>query len=341
MRDFCTLVLAAALIAGTAIAQTSQTGEPTARDSVLRIGVRSDARPFSYRSERNFDVLTAATPGPLANRKYTGFMIKICDAVLTDMLVNPAGEGGRFTNRDLRIVDVDELVMKNPEKSRFEYFGEEFDILCDPATITNDRRSGLILSPPLFLSGISFIDLPELPKPRQDGCPSLPLVGLVGNTTAAQTGIRAVLEADELPRYNALLVDYLNDGKTNCAKEEIEYEAVRIFASHSEAAEAFCDREYYYYLGDHEIITANARLIPGCDFEHSGRTFTTDRYAIFGQIDYQNTERALHVARFFEILSQKVPFSPSILDTAFSDTFIGTEKSRALELFFWSVRGSK
>ncbi len=321
---------------------------------ILRIGVRSDARPFSYRSQGNFDVLTAATPGPLAQDKYTGFIVKICDAVLTELLANPRNPGAevaeegaavddaiRLDRDNIEIVNVDRLIARDKERSRFDYFGSEFDILCDPSTITNERRSGLILSPPLFLSGISFIDLHGLPKPRGDGCPSLPLIGLVGNTTAANSGIRAILKAKELPRYRDLLIDWLDDGENQCAKGREGYKAVRILTSHNAAAKAFCNREFHYYLGDQEIIINSARQIPGCDFDQAARTFTTDRYAIFGKIDYADADRALWVTRFFEVLSQKVPFSPSILDTAFSDTFIGTEKSRALELFFWSIRGPK
>ena len=321
-------------------------------DILLRIGVRSDARPFSYRSQGNFDVLTAATPGPLANGKYTGFIVKICDAVLTDLLANPRDPGSevaengtegdetvRLERENIKIVDVDRLIARDKDKSRFDYFGTEFDILCDPSTITNERRSGLILSPPLFLSGISFIDLHSLPKPRPEGCPKRPLIGLVGNTTAANSGIRAILEANELPRYRKLLIDWLDDGENQCAQGQEGYKAVRILTSHTAAAKAFCNREFHYYLGDQEIIIHSARQIPGCEFDQAARTFTTDRYAIFGKIDYSDADRALWVTRFFEVLSQKVPFSPSILDTAFADTFVGTKKSRALELFFWSVRG--
>ncbi len=317
-----------------------------AEQKILRIGVRSDARPFSYKSKSNLDVLTAASRGPLAQQKYTGFIVKICDAVLTDLLLSPLptdtkGAMMRLTQSDIEVVDVDELVAKDPEESRFQYFGTEFDILCDPSTITNDRRDGLILSPPLFLSGISFIDLPSLYKPKLDVCPKLPLIGIVGNTTAASSGIKALLNANELPIYKSLLVDWLDDGENKCGKDSEDYKAVKIYASHAAASEAFCNKEFYYYLGDQEIIDHSVRQIPTCEFDRAARTFTIDRYAIYGKIDYANHERALWTARFFEVLSQKVPFSPSILDTAFSDTFVGTEKSRALELFFWSVRGPK
>lgn len=335
----------------------TETAESATADSddpkiLLRIGVRKHARPFAYQSTRNSDVLTAATPGPLAASKYTGFIVKICDAVLTDLLANPIRQEVpaienrsaytktfRLLRDNIKIVEVDELVSRDKEKSRFEYFGSDFDILCDPSTITNERRNGLILSAPLFLSGVSFINLRSLPSPKREGCPRVPLIGLVGNTTAANGGIRAILEADELPRYRGLLIDWLDDGSNQCPKGKADYEAVEIYATHADASKAFCNKEFHYYLGDQEIIINSARQIPGCEFDQAARTFTTDRYAIFGKIDYIDAERARWVTRFFEVLSQKVPFSPSILDTAFADTFIGTEKSRALTLFFWSVRG--
>lgn len=355
------LTIAALLVFGS----TSRTEAQQATDTVsnalapkddpqilLRIGVRKHARPFAYQSTRNSDVLTAATPGPLAAQKYTGFIVKICDAVLTDLLANPIRQTVpatqskqeytktfRLLRDNIEIVEVDALVSRDKEKSRFEYFGSDFDILCDPSTITNERRNGLILSAPLFLSGVSFINLRSLPSPKREGCPRVPLIGLVGNTTAANGGIRAILEANELPRYRGLLIDWLDDGSNQCPKGKADYEAVEIYATHAEASKAFCNEEFHYYLGDQEIIINSARQIPGCEFDQAARTFTTDRYAIFGKIDYIDAERSRWVTRFFEVLSQKVPFSPSILDTAFADTFIGTEKSRALTLFFWSVRG--
>ena len=277
---------------------------------------------------------------------------QICDAVLTDLLANPITrtveiQKGQTETQvlhsliesDIETINVDNLVAQNPDKSRFEYFGTHFDILCDPSTITNERRNGLMLSPPLFLSGISFIVLHDLQRPKRDGCPSKPLIGVVGNTTAVNGGILAILKANELPAYRDLLIDWLDDGKNQCPKSKETYEAVKTYSSHAEAAKAFCDKKFHFYLCDQEIIIHNARQIPGCEFDQAARTFTTDRYAIFGKIDYEDADRQRWVTRFFEVLSQKVPFSSSVLDTAFSDTFFGTDKSRALELFFWSVRG--
>ncbi|MEM7465201.1 MAG: hypothetical protein AAF362_21240, partial [Pseudomonadota bacterium] len=119
---------------------------------------------------------------------------------------------------------------------------------------------------------------------------------------------------------------------------------VEEYPNHEEAAEAFCSGKFYYYIGDREIITYNARNVPGCgaEIEGAGQTYSNDRYAIYGKMTYKKgTEiRDMHIARFFEILSQKVVVSPSLLDTAYEDTFI-EQPSRKLESFYWNVRGPR
>lgn len=355
-----------------ALAQTSEAWPK------LRIGVRSEARPFSYQSETLRDVLTAATPGPLAAENFTGYIVKICDAVLNEMVIRP-GADVQFKHDWIDVVDLDDRIAKQetPVNSRFEFLTGTangsvepvIDILCDPATITNERRKGLIISPPVYLTGISYITPRGVGRGRgqqqsTDGCPVrnpsnpnrlLFLYGLVGNTTAASSGINALLDLGEMPQDRTALIRFLK-GENPCAQEQsvvkvademgleqnIDWSGpVRLFKNHKDAADAFCRGEIHYYVGDREIIIENVNAIAGCEFENGNSTFTTDRYAIYGRLDYKdNPNRALLVARFFEILSQKILSHPSIIDQAFYDTFHPTEPTRALEFFFQSVRGT-
>ncbi|MEM6339905.1 MAG: hypothetical protein AAF729_02045 [Pseudomonadota bacterium] len=371
--------LAAAVLLGLSVSAQSppNNGKTEAAESAhkLRVGVRSEARPFSYKSDTLLDVLTAATPGPLAQRNYTGYMVKICDAVLNEMMIDPRGPD--LTSQEIEVVDLDTRLRETAgvKGSRFRFLkpGEgqpeaEIDILCDPATITNERRAGLIISPPVYLTGISYVTRRGEQRSRdqrnEEGCPrplqQQPdrvqfLFGLVGNTTAANAGIRALLDTGEMPQDREALIRFLrgesdcrNDGQIKNIIDRMEDERqvlasgpVLLFKTHKDAAEAFCNGEIFYYVGDREIVTANAGTIPGCEFDNGNRTFTMDRYAIFGRVDYEtDPARALLVARFFEVLSQKILSHPSILDQAFYDTFHPTAPTRTLEIFFRSVRGA-
>jgi hypothetical protein len=350
----------------------------------LRIGVRADARPFSYRSDTLLDVLSAATPGPLAGQKYTGYMVKICDSVLNEMIVDPR-PGLSLSRTRIEIVDIDERMREARTNGnaqdiggRFRYLVREpgegapepiIDILCDPATINNERRRGLMISPPVYLTGISYVSQRRMRTAQGpgDSCPQPSfqeegridfLFGVVGNTNAATSGIRALVAAEEMPQDRDALIQFLRgeDPQETCrVSQEILRQIkqseerlsaawvggpVLAFTTHAEAAQAFCDGEIYYYVGDREIIVNSVASIPGCEYGNGTRTFTTDRYAIFGRIDYDNPEQAKLVARFFEILSQKILSHPSIMDQAFYDTFHPTQPTKTLDFFFRSVRGS-
>jgi len=305
----------------------------------LCIGVREHARPFSYRPET--DARTDASAGPLSAAGYSGYMIRICDAVLQQMILDGDLDGAD----DIGIVDIDRL--PPVEGDRLDRLGWDVDILCDPATITNTRRTDYMVSPPLFLTGISILSPPgQFPENicgvlrRPDG-PAL--LAVVGGTTAGGAGVQALIQSDAVASLNAELNNYLA-GRPICEGVVEPDRLVRTFATHPEAAKAFCDApgtqvRAFYYLGDLEIIVANAEAVPGCTPKRPGQTYTNDRYAIFARADWTDPDRARLIARFYEVLSRKVVFSPSLLDQAFTDTFIGQRPSRKLELFFWSIRG--
>lgn len=332
--------------------------EPTVDNTSLRVGVREYARPFSFHSIHKSEVWSAAPQAPLAKAGFTGYMSKICDSVLADMLLNNPNDSLKFERKDVKVVDIDCLIknrisaegnsyFKEGETiSRFKYLGNQIDVLCDPATITNERRHDFTLSPPLFLSGIGMISR-KINGVGRGACPKKHLIGQVAGTTADTYGLIAVLETNELKQWSVLLKGYLRDTEDhNSCSTAIggEVKLVKLYNNHKEASEAFCNGDFHYYLGDREIITFNARSVVGCASEiiGAGQTYTNDRYAIFGKMVYgSNTKvRDLRIARFFEILSQKVLISPSVLDTAYRNTFL-EEPSNKLQAFYWSIRGPK
>ncbi|MDL2408487.1 transporter substrate-binding domain-containing protein [Rhizobium calliandrae] len=361
-----------ALVAG-GIAQAEPPQQPPVttcnEKTLLCIGVRSDARPFSYRSSLPGEKASDAARGPLERAGYTGYMVRICDAALAEMILD--AKPGEFTFNDIGIYDIDQASDSEASKdtstaagkdattnnvtfpindTRFLNLGVKFDILCDPATITNERRNGFMVSAPLFLTGISYITRKgEDPPDKICSSPEKPLIGLVGGTTAQKEGINALLVAHELPKFDEALIDYLRgdpskpDPKPLCGQNTES--RIKSYPGYTAAAQAFCHDDFHYFVGDLEIITENVKTIPGCAYDNGSRTYTNDRYAIFAKAmttsDKVDTARQLLVARFFEFLSQKVVFNPSILDKAFSDTFQGATPSHKLEVFYWSVRGER
>lgn len=324
----------------------------------LRIGVRKYAGPFSFHSERAIDVWSAAPQAPLAKAGYTGYMSKICDAVLADMLLNKPADLRDFDRSAVEVVDIDCLIENRVAAdgtgiledgasiSRFEYLGKQIDVLCDPATITNERRHDFILSPPLFLSGIGMISRSNN-LVGSGSCPKEHLIGQVASTTASKDGLIKVLESNELNSWSDLLKSYIKEGigRNSCSTAiDDDVELVKLYNNHKAASEAFCNDEFHYYLGDREIITFNARSVAGCssEIEGAGQTYSFDRYAIYGKMAYRpySQKRDQRIARFFELLSQKVLISPSLLDTAYQNTFL-ENPSPKLEGFYWSIRGPK
>jgi hypothetical protein len=346
---FRILVLSLALLAVDAPAGRAQEAVPSAPvcGKDLCIGVRSYARPFSY--WLGTDARTDATSGPLSAAGYSGYMIRICDAVLQQMIYEGqlAGPGAVGT------LDIDSVppAPGSPAAEsgdRLDRLGRDFDILCDPATITNTRRTDFSVSPPLFLTGVSILASPGLLPETICGVlravPDTALIGVVGGTTAGRQGVEALIRSGTVASLNAELNNYLAE-RTICDGTLPPDRLVRVFPTHPEAAKAFCETDIasgkiFYYLGDLEIITANAEAIPGCKPERPTVTYSNDRYAIFSRRDWTaDHERALRIARFHDILARMVVFSPSLLDKAFQDTFIGQSPSRKLEVFFWSIRG--
>jgi hypothetical protein len=336
-------------------AQTSQIAEGSASVSAgggierkLIIGVRGDAAPFSYRSRNAEQPLTnlTAKSGPLRAEGFDGYMIYICDEVLKLMLINEAGTPVLKPD-EVRLVDIDLQLASRAGTDRFTLLeNDEIDIMCDPATISRERVRAFAASPPLFLTGIGYLILRDKARTDSECEPSKALIGVVGTTNAVRSGVSAILEAGELPELRSsinLAMRYLENPESvskPCADEK-GYEGVIWQApNHRSVAEAFCKGEISYYVGDLEIIRESIKRFPGCDATSGIQRFTSDRYAIFADMDYKDSWKWPLMARFFEVLNREIIASDSLLDRAYAATFGDAPRSERLDLFYWSIRGA-
>ncbi len=299
---------------------------------VLKVGVRPDAPPFSARSDALSNVGVASSIGPLGARGYGGFVVRICDAVLLEMQREDAS-----------------LVVEAVEVStatRFEVLeAGGIDILCDPATITVDRLArNLNVSPPIYLSGISFVS--QSPSVYLDTYCGV-IVGLVGDTTSSSRGIGAILAAGEFGRFSKAIRLALGggqssmDGLPRC--DRARRPVVKIYDSHTALAEDFCGGNVIYYVGDIEIVIRSVGKYQDCDFLSADKTFSDERYGIFsrayGLADDLHKKNAFLIATFNRLLTRRLFSENSILQTAFREAFPNYRVSDKLRLFFLSIYG--
>ncbi|MBK4215638.1 transporter substrate-binding domain-containing protein [Paracoccus caeni] len=317
-------------------------------EKILIIGVREDAPPFSegpVQPDRSNANLTVKS-GPLRAAGYDGYMIYICDEVLKQMMIVD-GNAPTLKEGEFKVVNVDELMRGTFLDDRIELLdGGEIDILCDPASINRERLREYAVSPPLFLTGISYLMREGDVEPQSICGVRKALIGVVGRTNAFQYGIEAILNSGAWARKRDVIIAAMrNTGgnrPTSCP-DAGHQGAIWRATSHMELAEAFCKGEVTYYVGDLEIIQASVERFPGCRVTSGAQRFTTDRYAIFARMNYDRGEnwKAIRIARFYELLNRGVIASDSLLDHAYDATFHGAPRSQILELFYWSMRGAR
>ncbi|WP_170317844.1 transporter substrate-binding domain-containing protein [Paroceanicella profunda] len=296
-------------------------GAPRAQEvPVLRVGVREDAKPFSYRLPSG---PASDWDGPLHRQGYSGYVVRLCDGTLVDVQ-----RRHRFTVEAVPIT----------ARTRFDALkAGGIDILCDPATITRTRLTDHLASPPVYLSGVTYA------RRVGEGGTGLK-VGVVGNTTSQYDGIEAILRAGEWPQYREDLKKQLYDlqhrSTAPCGSGDGcgDTGGIVLFDTHRDLAQAFCRGELSYYVGDFEIVKAMLDDIGGCTWEDARETYTDERYAIFVS---DAPERGALKLDFLQALSSKILLSPSLLDEAFEATFPGAKASRKLRIFFWTMRGER
>ena len=152
------LALIAALAAGPAAAATLD----RVRDSgVFRIGYRADAKPYSYRNEHG---------------QAAGYVVDLCTEIAKEL------------GSDVRT----EYVLV-PADNRFEAVRDgSIDILCDPSSVTMERRDLVDFSIPTFLDGASALSRTRKPVRVYEDLGGK-RVGVLEGTTTERT-LRASLE---------------------------------------------------------------------------------------------------------------------------------------------------
>ena len=151
------------------------------------VGVRDDAKPFSYIDiTRNSE---SVIPG------YSGYSVEVCRHILKKMKTLP-----KYRNFDFKAGNI-------KATERFKELGNngKLFMLCGPDSITKDRLVDYWASQPFFLSGLTYAYLnPRSPKfPQGNYCDNI--IGVVRGTTADTEGLPDIAARGLLMRFNEAL----------------------------------------------------------------------------------------------------------------------------------------
>ena len=154
---------------------------------IINVGVRDDAKPFSY-----IDITRdseTVLPG------YSGYSIEVCRHVLKQMQ-----SLHRYRNFVFKAIEV-------KARDRFEGLGVEGKLfmLCGPDSITTERLLDYRSSHAVFLSGMTYAYInPRSPKfPRGNYCENI--IGVLRGTTADTEGLADIASRDLLMRFDKAL----------------------------------------------------------------------------------------------------------------------------------------
>jgi len=346
---------------------------PRPRGQII-VGVRPDARPFSYRTASRLDESTLPDFG--------GYMIEICRRVLADMTTG----SGPFHNF---IVVAREVDVAN----RFHALEtESVDMLCGPDSITPNRLAAYNVSHPVFLSGLTWVTIEDEDFPRRAHCDAI--IGLLARTTAETIGLQVLADNNELFRFDEALEQYLakvrRGGNTRHDRSLLSnlqkflsknlnapsqartsglqwVEPVRPgtikteecpngfnsgpvvqFSSHSAGLKALCSGDIFYYLGDRDILRSKVAGMPSCLFDVKPETMTREAYGAYfrkTQVDLQAESNSLRgypdsalQAEFNNVLLRLMQESANILDYEFKREFAPEHPTDDLQNFFDSFK---
>jgi polar amino acid transport system substrate-binding protein/glutamate/aspartate transport system substrate-binding protein len=161
---FARAAVAFAAVAATGLGAAAGTLDKVRQDKTIRLAVRADAPPFSYKD---------------ANGDPAGFMVDLCRAVAT-------GLAAELNLSELKV----EFVPVTAE-NRFDAIETgKADILCEPTTEILSRREKVDFSIPTFVDGASLLVTGE--GPGDFGGLAGKKVGVLAGTTTEQ-GLRDTL----------------------------------------------------------------------------------------------------------------------------------------------------
>ena len=150
---------------------------------IVQVGVREDARPFSYETP------TGSAERVLAG--FSGYMINVCRHILKQMKTQP-----EYANLEF-------MSSKVSANKRFDDLNDNKVLfLCGPDSITDDLLDRFRPTLPVFLSGMTYAYLnPRSPHfPKGNYCGNV--IGVVRGTTADKDGLRELIGKNMLMRFN-------------------------------------------------------------------------------------------------------------------------------------------
>ncbi len=248
----------------------------------LRLGVRVDSAPFAYKTPDN---------------GYAGFVFELCTFALEAAGLAYAPQDANVSGRLDRLVG-------NASGPR------EYDILCDPTSITINRARDYVLSAPIFVSGGSFLrsgkadqimlneareTLETRPAVAPDGTrfettskdamvttPQANVPDCAGLPEGAIVGARLGYVENTTGRN---VIDRAwSSGAPPFSLSHFQTICATPVDSHADAVEALCRGEISYHFGDRDIIDYYRREIhqtaTNCDATTDDRSFTVEPYAI-------------------------------------------------------------
>jgi len=339
-------------------------------EKVIRVGVRSDTVPFSYRkpTKNEEDMLIG----------YGGYIVEVCRSVLRQVV-----GVGAFRKYHVKAVPVE-------SDNRFgKLLVEDVDMLCGPDSITTSRLKRYNVSHPVFLSGIAVVRWPDDQLPRTTYCG--PILGVVKGTTSQIAGVSAALDAKafdlrfDFPvrkyleqsesQYSDLKVDTLSDAMNNFAvnifdAERVAYDVngvdaispassittdecpngyvagpVVIYQNHDDGLADLCDKKIFFYLGDVDIV--KKKIPMDCEAVVSRRTYTKEAYGIYfrkplatldGHDDPLDMQDAVLYTEFNNALLTQMQDSQNLLMNQYFAEFGESRMASDLESFFQSFQ---
>ena len=150
---------------------------------IVHVGVREDARPFSYETP------TGSAETVLAG--FSGYMINVCRHILKQMKTQPD-----YANMEF-------MASKVLAGKRFDNLADNKVLfLCGPDSITDDLLDRFRPTLPVFLSGMTYAYVnPRSPLfPKGNYCGNI--IGVVRGTTADKDGLRELTRKNMLMRFN-------------------------------------------------------------------------------------------------------------------------------------------
>ena len=345
-------------------------GLPHKPPATITVGVRGDARPFSYitTTRANEDILAG----------YGGYMIEICRRVLSEMVVN-----GPFQGYQVEPIEV------TAESRLPDLDSGRIDMLCGPDSITLSRLYKYNTSHPVFLSGITYVTVEDDMFPRTRYCG--PIIGLVANTTAETEGLRKIADSDELQLYDSALESFLSeyadlnegsgidvdgdvnlfikgmkndfgiDSESSGGQNKVPPQSVKtaicpngfdkgpvvFYDTHEQGIADLCEGKILFYVGDIDIISDR---IGNCRVITRRETLTREAYGVYfrrpqdilltadSETPEQHYPDSELYSEFNNVLIRKMQTAENILDYEFHNEFKNESPTEDLQSFFDSYK---